>query len=251
MYGRMAGFAGPISPRPFVSGSSIVSTGLILNYDIGNASSYPGTGTTVTDLQANSNATLFNAPTYTASPGYLTFNGTDQYLTTNTSLNSKLSPVNTSTVISIFTWVYPVDNGVIVQEMGQTTPNSAWHDSQIEMVAGTMKFSVWSNNPGFSSTISTPLSAWYYTGFTFDGSVLKGYVNGALAVTSATITRSTPYNNGGNLPLHYAIAHADGTNLGDGTFSNMRLGALQVYNTALSAGQVSTNFQASRSRYGV
>jgi hypothetical protein len=249
MYGRMAGFAGPISPRPFTSGSSIVSTGLILNYDIGNASSYSGAGSTVTDLQASSNATLFNTPTYAS--GYLTFNGANQYLVTNTSLNSKLSPANTSTVISIFTWVYPIDNGVIVQELGQTTPNSAWHDSQIEMVAGTMKFSVWQNQPGFSSTVSTPLSAWYYAGFTFDGSVLRGYVNGALAVTSATITRSTPYNDGGNLALHYAIAHADGTNLGDGTFSNMRLGALHVYNTALSAGQVSTNFQAGRSRYGV
>jgi len=249
MYGRFSNFAGPISTRPFTSGSVIVSTGLILNYDIGNASSYSGAGSTVTDLQANSNATLFNAPTYTS--GYLTFNGTNQYLTTNTSLNSKLSPVNTSTVTSIFAWVYPIDNGVILQELGQTTPNSAWHDSQIEMVAGTMKFSVWSNNPGFSSTISTPLSAWYYAGFTFDGSVLRGYVNGALAVTSAAITRSTPYNDGGNLPLHYAIAHTDATNLGDGTFSNMRLGALHVYNAALTAGQVLTNFQAGRGRYGV
>ena len=249
MYGRFSNFAGPISTRPFTSGSVIVSAGLILNYDISNASSYPGTGATVTDLRANSNATLFNTPTYTS--GYLTFNGTNQYLTTNTSLNSRLSPANTSTVTSIFAWVYPIDNGVILQELGQTTPNTGWHDSQIEMVAGTMKFSVWQNQPGFSSTISTPLSAWYYAGFTFDGSVLRGYVNGALAVTSATITRSTPYNDGGNLPLHYAIAHADGTNMGDGTFSNMRLGAFQVYNIALSAGQVSTNFQADRSRYGV
>ena len=249
MYGRFSNFAGPISTRPFTSGSTIVPTGLILNYDIGNASSYPGTGATVTDLQASSNATLFNTPTYTS--GYLTFNGTNQYLTTNTSLNSKLSPANTSTVTSIFAWVYPIDNGVIVQELGQTTPNSGWHDSQIEMVAGTMKFSVWSNQPGFSSTISTPLSAWYYAGFTFDGSVLRGYVNGALAVTSSTIARQTPYNNNGGAALHYAIAHSSVTNLGDGTFSNMRLGAFHVYNTALSADQVSNNFQAGRSRYGV
>ena len=249
MISRISSFAGPISLFPFTTGSVIVSTGLILNYDIGNASSYPGTGATVTDLQANSNASLFNTPTYASN--YLTFNGTNQYLTTNTNLNSKLSPANTSTVISIFVWVYPIDNGVIVQELGQTTPNSAWHDSQIEMVAGTMKFSVWQNQPGFSSTIPTPLSAWYYAGFTFDGSVLRGYVNGALAVTSATITRSTPYNDGGNLALHYAIAHTDATNLGDGTFSNMRLGAFHIYNTALSAGQVLTNFQADRSRYGV
>ena len=249
MISRISSFAGPISLFPFTTGSVIVSTGLILNYDIGNASSYPGTGATVTDLQANSNASLFNTPTYASN--YLTFNGTNQYLTTNTNLNSKLSPANTSTVISIFVWVYPIDNGVILQELGQTTPNSGWHDSQIEMVAGTMKFSVWQNQPGFSSTIPTPLSAWYYAGFTFDGSVLRGYVNGALAVTSSTITRSTPYNDGGNLALHYAIAHADGTSLGDGTFSNMRLGAFHIYNTALSAGQVLTNFQAGRSRYGV
>jgi len=249
MISRISSFAGPISFFPFTTGSVIVSTGLILNYDIGNASSYPGTGVTVTDLKASSNATLFNTPTY--SSGYLTFNGTNQYLTTNTSLNSKLSPVNTSTVISIFAWVYPIDNGVIVQELGQTTPNTGWHDSQIEMVSGTMKFSVWQNQPGFSSTISTPLSAWYYAGFTFNGSVLRGYVNGALAVTSPTITRSTPYNDGANLALHYAIAHATITNLGDGTFSNMRLGALHVYNSALSAEQVLTNFQADRSRYGV
>ena len=33
-----------------VSLSSIVSSGLILNLDAGNAASYPGTGTTWTDL---------------------------------------------------------------------------------------------------------------------------------------------------------------------------------------------------------
>ena len=122
----------------------IITTGLILNYNINDTSSYPGTGTAVTDLTGSSNATLYNSPTYTATGGgYLTFNGSNQYLGLNTSLNTKLSPVNTSTIISIFVWAYPMDNGVIVQEIGQTTPNAGWHDSQIEMVAGTLKFSVW------------------------------------------------------------------------------------------------------------
>ena len=142
---------------------SFVTSGLILNYDISNSSSYPGSGTTITDLQANSNATTFNSPTYTSSGGaYLTFDGINEYFTTNTALGSKLNPVNSSTIISIFVWVYPMDNGVIVQEIGQTTPNTNWHDSQIEMVSGTLRFSVWSNNPGFASSISTPLNNWYY-----------------------------------------------------------------------------------------
>lgn len=250
MYGRFSNFAGPISTRPFTSGSVIVSTGLILNYDIGNASSYPGTGATVIDLRANSDASLLNTPTYTASPGYLTFNGSTQYLVTNTSLNSKLSPVNTSKIISIFLWAYMTDNGVLVTEMGQTTLNSGWYDSQIERVTGTLRFSVWSNQPGFASTVATSLNTWYYIGFTYDGTTLRAYVNGSAAGTG-TYTRQSPYVDGGGAGLHYSVAAGAGTNLGDGTYSNMRLGAFQVYNTALTAGQVSTNFQADRSRYGV
>ena len=231
----------------------LISSGLILNYNINDASSYPGSGTTVTDLTGSSNATLYNSPTYSSSGGgYLTFNGSNQYLGLNTSLNSKLSPVNTSTVISIFVWAYPMDNGVIVQEIGQTTPNTNWHDSQIEMVAGTLKFSVWSGNvQNLSSTIPTPLNAWYYMGFTFSGTVLTGYVNGSSAVTSGTINRQTPFNNGGGIGLFYAVAAADSTSLGDGTAANMRFGGMQVYNTALNASDVLQNYNAQKSRFGL
>ena len=227
---------------------SFVTSGLILNYDISNSSSYPGSGTTITDLQGNSNATTFNSPTYTSSGGaYLTFDGINEYFTTNTALGSKLNPANSSTIISIFVWVYPMDNGVIVQEIGQTTPNTGWHDSQIEMVSGTLRFSVWNNQPsGFASSISTPLNNWYYVGFTYDGTNLRGYVNGSLSVTSGTISRSTPGAN-----LYYAIAHADNTNLGDGSFANMRFGGMQVYNTALSTNDVLNNYNASKSRFGL
>ena len=139
-------------------------------------------------------------------------------------------------------WVYLTGNGVIVTE----TSTTGWHDSQIEMVSGTLRFSVWSNNPGFASSISTPLNNWYYIGFTYDGTNLRGYVNGSLAVTSGTISRSTPGSN-----LYYAIAHADNTNLGDGTFSNMRFGGMQVYNTALSTNDVLNNYNATKSRFGL
>ena len=225
----------------------IVSSGLILNYDISNASSYAGSGATVTDLTGSSNATLYNSPTYTSTGGgYLTFNGSNQYLGTNTALGSKLNPANTSTIISIFLWAYPMDNGVIVSEIGTTTPNTSWHDSQIEMVSGTLRFSVWSNNPGFASTISTPLNNWYYIGFTYNGTVLTGYVNGVSAVTSGTISRAT---NGAN--LFYAIAALDSTNLGDGTYSNMRFGGMQIYNTALTSSDVLQNYNSQKSRFGL
>jgi hypothetical protein len=232
---------------------SLVTNGLILNYDISNASSYGGSGATVTDLTGSSNATLYNTPTYTSTGGkYLTFDGSTQYLGTNTSLNSKLSPANTSNIISVFVWAYPMDNGVIVSELGTTTINASWHDSQIEMVAGTLKFSVWTGAvQNLSSTIATPLNAWYYMGFTYNGTNLVGYVNGVSAVTSGTITKQTPYNNGSAAGLYYAVAAIDGTNLGDGTYANMRFGGMQVYNIALSAAEVLQNYNSQKSRFGL
>jgi hypothetical protein len=235
------------TPTPTPSTSPFITSGLILNYNINSLSSYPGSGTTIIDLQGNSNATTFNSPTYTSSGGgYLTFNGSNQYFVTNTALGSKLNPANTSTIISIFVWVYPMDNGVIVQEIGQSSPNAGWHDSQIEMVSGTLRFSVWQNQPGFASTIPTPLNNWYYVGFTYDGTNLIGYVNGSLAVTSGTISRLTPGAN-----LYYAIASEDGTNLGDGSYANMRFGGMQVYNTALSGHNVLSNYNSQKSRFGL
>ena len=227
---------------------ALITTGLILNYDMSNSSSYPGSGTAVTDLQGNSNATLSGGPTYSSNNGgYLTFVGaSSQSLLLNTSLNSVLSPANTSTVISFFVWVYLTGNGVIVDE----TSNTGWHDSQIEMVAGTLRFSVWSNGTGFASTVATPLNAWYYVGLTYNGTTLSAYVNGAAAGT-ATYSRQTPYNNGSGVPLKYGIALADGTNLGNGEYGNFRWGAFQVYNTALSGANVLSNYNATKSRFGL
>jgi hypothetical protein len=51
--------------------------------------------------------------------------------------------------------------------------------------------------------------------------------------------------------LFYTIAADDITNMGDGTYANMRLGQFLVYNTALSATEIQTNFNAGRTTYGV
>jgi hypothetical protein len=251
MLGRISSSTCPIKPS---KSSDVVREGLICCYEFSTPGSYSSSaGSTVTDLIGNSNASLQNSPAYTSpvgqTAGYLQFNGTNQYLVTQTNLNSKLSPANTSTIISVFVWVYMSDNGVIVSELGQTTPNTGWHDSQIERVAGTVKFSVWNNGTGFASSIATSTNTWYYIGFTYDGSTLTGYVNGASA-GSAAYTRTTPFN-GNGLGLYYGLAAIDGTSLGDGTYANCRLGAFHVYNTALSTTQVLSNFNAQRSRYGV
>jgi hypothetical protein len=251
MLSRLSSFSGPFSPV-FRNPGGFTLTGLILRYVIGDNNSYAGTGS-ITDLVGNSNATLYNGinvagigPAY-SSNGYLNFDGTNDYILTNTSLNSKLSPVNISDLISHFIWIYPQDNGVIVSEQANTFVNSGWHDSQIEIVGGVLKFRVWESII-VTSSIPISLNNWYYVGLTYDGSALRAYVNGQLAGTFQG-ARLTPWNAGGNTGLHYGIGNLDNTSLGDGTFAKMKFGDFHVYNIPLSQQQVINNYNATKNDY--
>lgn len=221
----------------------------ILCYDITNTNSYPTTGTVVTDIFKTSNASLINSPTYSAfTSGSLFFDGVNDYLITTTDLSSKFagSSPTKSEVTSIFMWVYPMDNGVILSEQGTSpTPNTAWYDSQIEMISGTLKFGMW-NGAGISiitSSIATPLNNWYYIGMVYNGSTLTAYVDGVSAGTT-TFNRAAPYNNGSS--LYYAIASNCPTTIGDSTYAKMYLSRFEVYNSALTQTQIEYNYNMTK-----
>ena len=228
---------------------AVVSSGLICHLKTA-----PSTGSTWTDDVGNSNATLANSPTYSSSNGgYISLNGSNQYVMTSTSLNAQISGTspNKSTAQSIFIWCYPTEQGVIVSEIGQATINTAWQDSNIEMLSsGVVCFSVWhgSLSNKVSSTAKS-FSNWYHLGWTYSGTTLTAYING-VSVGTATLTRQAPFNNGFN--LHYALGATDGTNMGsDGSYCAMRVGSFQVYNRALTADEVTTNYNSNKANYGL
>jgi hypothetical protein len=226
----------------------------ILCYDFTNQNSYPTTGSVVTDLFDVSDGTLSNTPTYSAfTSGSIYFDGVNEYLITNTALDSFFngtSPTK-SEVTSIFLWIYPMDNGVILSEQGTSpTPNTAWFDSQIEMVSGTLKFGMWDGSAisSITSSIATPLNNWYYIGMVYNGTTLTAYVNGSSAGT-LTFNRAAPYNNGTN--LYYAIASNCPTSMGDGSYSKMYLSRFEVFNYALTQPQINYNYNMTKSRFGL
>ncbi len=245
MLSRISSFSGPLS-KLFTSIKGFTLNGLILRYEIKDNDSYSGTNT-VTDLVSNSNATLVNGPTYSIN-GYLNFDGVNDYVMTNTSLNSKLSPNSSSTIISVFIWTYPQDNGVIITEQGDTNLNdTGWHTSIIEIISGQLKFSVWPLTQIITSSIPISFNNWYYVGLTYDGTTLRAYIDGQ-NVGSVVFTRSAPPS------LHYAIAAEDSTDLDGGsglggTFAKMKLGAFHVYNKALSNQEVVNNYNYTKSDY--
>lgn len=225
------------------------TTNLQLSYNMDDSSSYNGFGSTVTDMSptAGLNGTISGSPTFTpGSSGYLTLTGTTSggpYVVTP-NLYSRVGVTD----VSMFGWIYATGDGVVVDELGTPTPDSGWHDSQIEVVGGKLKVRMY--NGVVLTSAATVTGAWHYVGFTFSGTTLTGYIDGASFGSGATtrdasglITSST---------LYYAVGGVStSTNLGSGSAGNFRLGSFQVYNAGLSATTVSNNFQASCTRFSV
>ena len=243
----MSGFAGMmVAMRQPIISASPISDGLQLYLDAGNASSYPGSGTTWTDLSGNGkNYTLTNGPTYSSSNGgVITFAGaSSQYASSAASLyNSTTFPAYTMNL-----WAYPTGAGNFVSVLGQATINTAYHYSAIEIsAAGVIKFGQWIGSITTIATSTQSLNAWYNLVITYSSSLATAYINGVSVGTSAT-TWTAP----GSANTFMALMAIDTTNMGTSAYASGSLGAFMVYNRSLTAGEVTTNFNALRSRYGI
>jgi hypothetical protein len=84
---------------------SIATNGLVLCLDAANRKSYPGSGTTWTDLSGNgNNGTLTNGPTYSsANGGSLSFDGTNDVVNSTTSIIDRADGQE----ITVSCWIKP------------------------------------------------------------------------------------------------------------------------------------------------
>lgn len=217
-----------------------VTTNLQADYDVASYTS----GTTLTDIKSGINTTLSNSPTYTSTSGkYLTFNGTNQY-----GITGNLASKVTGNTVTLLAWIYPTGNGVVVTELGTGSTSSGWHDAQIEITGGnTLRVGIWNNSIAQVNTTIT-LNAWHLVGFTYDGTTLTGYKDGA-SFGTLTTGRQNPVANGNG--LYYGIGLSDATNMGSGAYGAFRLGDFQVFDRALTADEVNRTYSLYAYRYGI
>jgi competence protein ComGC len=229
---------------------NVVTSGMILNLDATNNLSYPGFGTTWTDLSGlGNNGTLGNGPTYSSSNGgSLSFNyDTPNYITVPlaNSLNKTEGTINF--------WIYPTRysgaNGYFVNRE-DSTPNAVdwlW----IGPYSDTFYFRIGngsdccSNDLSFGSVSTViPINTWTNMSFTWkiNGTSVI-YKNGILLTSRGigSIPNTNPAANG-----RIGLGHANGPSYFDG-----KMAVVQNYNRALSASEVLQNFNALRGRYGL
>ena len=212
---------------------SIVTNGLVLCLDAGNRKSYPGTGTTWTDLSGAGNAATIlnqgadNAGTIYSSTngGYITFDGNDDRATSTL-------PALTSYTTSA--WV--------------RLRNFSGGERQLFQTANGIGLSVLSNrfmfyNGNVNSTIQTVVSnSWY---------------NWVMTTTNTPSNSTKMFINNvadGNWANYGAITAGNITLAATNTIQRVLscdIAIFSIYNRALSAAEISQNYNALKGRYGL
>ena len=225
-------------------GPDIITDGLVFAVDAGSTRSYPGSGTTGTDLINSESITLVNGVAFSsANGGSWEFDGTDDYIDLPLSL---ITALNGGTEASIFIWIKndTTVNGVstsgIAQLSNYTGGNGClWFYNNgytyLDIFRASRVSQVFANNTEVSTnwnllTVTTTpgTNGWkcYMNG------VLKKQVTGDSTVSVANIQGGLTL--GRNNALRY---------------TNGKIAACQIYDTALTSEEVLQNYNAQKNRF--
>jgi hypothetical protein len=220
------------------SGPDLATNGLVVCFDLSSNKSYRGSGAIINDISNNSNVgTLINSPTYSSiNKGRLTFNGTNQYISTNIYANN-IGIYNASYTTEA---VFSATNAALTDSMvfgseasGQT--RKGWH---LGMRSNAFYFGQYGNDFGGGTAVSNTI---YHVVWVLNLSISTGYiyVNGRL-VASGNLSGFIPDN-----PIWLAQAYAANTYFGGDIY------LARIYNRVLSESEIFQNYNALKARYRI
>ena len=212
----------------------IVQSGLIVNLDAGQLSSYPGSGSTWTNIGsggATFNATLQNSPTYSSDyNGYLAFNGTNQYTSITRPVQDDFSLSvwfkTTSNAGTLGNWYQGI--GLIDGEVGGVT-----NDFGLSMASGRLMFGVGNPDTTITSTATYNDNFWHnviVTRTKSDGALVM-YVDGTQVATGTGNTNTL------DATASLSIARSVG-----GSYFPGNIAICETYTIVLNSTQVLQNY---------
>ena len=209
----------------------IVTSGLVLSLNAADRNSYPGSGTTWTDMSGNgNNGTLTNGPTFSsANGGSIVFDGVNDY-------SENILPVYSSFTISI--WIYLI-SGVAILSYG----NSSSRPILLLDISDINNLRVYVND--YYQTYSGVLAINKWNCITIctyitPTATREVYINGGF-IGSNTYNIDTNQIGVLRFPVFGQLS----------SFGNHRVSNCIVYNRALSASEILQNYNAQKSRFGL
>ena len=219
----------------------VVTTGLQLYLDTTNSFSYPGSGSTWFDISGNSRNISLSNTTYGTANGVtaLIFNGSNASGTLGANLIS--NPSTAQYTVSVWTnqAAYSPDPQEWVSQWFAGGSGNSFFFGPRTWSGGNASIYVGDGTAWASQSV--PLNTWVHWTVIQDaaGNASRLYRNGALAASS---TKATPTSSGTfNIGIQGSA----------GEFYNGRMAQVLVYNRVLTGDEISSNFTAERSKYGV
>ena len=241
-------FSGPIlsptqlTPQAEAANSSIIQTNLALD-----ANATAGAN------DVNTQMTLVGNPPHTNSGvGYYTFSN-NGVATASQKYAYKQLDFSDRANVSIFMWVYPTAAGVILNHSGQTDPFTGYRLTTFDYTsAGKFEVGLYNSGPvsTASTSLTTPLNNWYYLGLTYDGSTIRGYLNGKQFNTVAMGNWTTSTSDFFHIGTSQNGTCFTGVTCSNSNAANFLMGEFSVYRSTLSASEVLTNYEATTNRFG-
>jgi hypothetical protein len=230
----------------FLTSENILTNGLIFSIDASKITSYPGTGTSIYDLSGlSNNGTLVSSPTFSKlNGGSLSFNG-NSYITRSSALDAGQN-------FSVTAWIYPTSLGArnaIVGNGYPYTTDNGWLfcicDNNFSLFQA-LFLSIGQNNVlKISNSYVFQLNKWSHVSCSVSGggSSVKFYVNGVETSYGFTIEsgRTISYSNN---EFHIGMRHSTTGERFAGNISQV-----QIYNTTLTAQEITQNYNATKNRY--
>ena len=221
------------------AGPNLEEDGLVLALDAGNTKSYPGSGTSWSDISGQgNNGTLTNGPTYSSdNGGSIVFDGTNDYIDVS-GTESFNAPLSINFTLSI--WMYPTKTGnwqgVFTKNRSTGTQVGLFLSSSNEFVFG------FSGSGGNLIGSSFSTNTWYHVVLVQAANTSrKIYINGSLDVTKTSTFGTT--SSGSET---FRLGQASGVN----EYFGGRISNASIYNNkALTASEVLQNYNALKGRY--
>jgi len=261
----MGAFGGPAdwwtdgtdAGRKHIATKGIVQNGLVLNLDAGVSDSYPGSGTTWTDLSGNgNNGTLQNGPTFDSiGGGTLLFDGTnDRCNISNSSVSNSISNLFTLEAFLKVRSNPSTLHGAGVVSIGNGSSNSG----NYEMLLTTRNNSdihIYNRTTNTSNQVNVyeprdlkiQLNKWVHCLITFENGYKRNFLNSVEVSTGSDSAVGVNLKTTSISVLKIGGRHNSNTSgLLNADISNIR-----IYNRALTQQEILQNYNATRGRFGI
>jgi hypothetical protein len=228
----------------------ITRQGLIVHYDFGETNCYNGSGTTITDLSGvGNNGTLTNSPTYsTTDGGIITFNGSNHYIYRGSVTNP---PTTTFSMNVVAKFADTGAGGRYVMALGRDIGTNGGMALIAYGYAGASNELIFELGSGFgrvSAGIVPTTGIWYDLTVTADGTTTKFYINGTLRNTGTQTTGQIASSPGLSIGSYLSAAIPPAAS---SAWFNGNIASVKIYNRELSHADVTKNFRAHRTRFGL